>query len=256
MLAAAPPNDAIASPTVVGAVPDPTDPPPRRRRPPGSTASAVLQLTSGRGRPRDGLVPIHPHHDHPLPRRHVRQQLRHHAVRRDRRRHRRDRRGGLQRRCRRPPVRGGLERGRRHDLSHRGGTCCGSGATGGGGNPRAASRRGAAGARDFDLSPSPAVGSFSRYGVATIRGTITCQNTDGQLGLDAFLTQPVGKGSINGGAFGDLTCSSTPTAWSIEIPGEDGKFLGGKATVDVFAGACGPRECSNDFETKSVTLRH
>ena len=134
------------------------------------------------------------------------------------------------------------------------GTCCGSGPTGGGGT--LVLHLDVAPPRARDRSHRLRHRSFSRYGVATIRGTITCQNTDGQLGLDAFLTQPVGKRSINGGAFGELTCSSTPTAWSIEIAGEDGKFLGGKATVDLFAQACGPKECSSDFETKSVSLRH
>ncbi len=134
------------------------------------------------------------------------------------------------------------------------GTCCGSGSTAGGGM-LVLHLDVAPPAPVIDLTVSR-VGSFSRYGVATIQGTVTCQNTDGQLGLDAFLTQPVGKRSINGGAFGDFTCSSTPTSWSIEIPGEDGKFFGGKTTVDVFAGACGPKECSSDFETMSVTLRH
>ena len=135
------------------------------------------------------------------------------------------------------------------------GTCCGGGGSGGGGTLVV----------HLDTAPPPptidvtvsGTGSFTRYGVATIGGTVTCTNAGGVFNLDAFLVEPVGRREISGSVFGEsLPCSATSTTWSVEIPGDTGKFLGGKATADLFVQACGPKECTSDGETVDVRLRH
>jgi hypothetical protein len=133
------------------------------------------------------------------------------------------------------------------------GTCCGSGSGGGG-------------TLQFHVSVAPppptvditvdATGSFTRYGIATIRGTIACTESTTPASLDLALSQRVGRIIIRGGGFGEVQCSPSPTPWAVQVIGNDGKFLGGHATVDVAAFVCGPIECADDFAHASVRLRH
>ncbi len=132
------------------------------------------------------------------------------------------------------------------------GTCCGPG-TGGGGSLQV----------HVAVAPPPptvditvdATGSFTRYGVATIRGTIACANASAPAGVDLVLSQRVGRIIIRGFGFGQFECSASPAPWSVEVAGDTGKFLGGSATVDVSVFVCGPLECADDFTHASVRLR-
>ena len=134
------------------------------------------------------------------------------------------------------------------------GTCCGGGVVG---------EAGGGGSLSFHVyvaPPPPTVtitvdgtGSFTRYGVATIRGSISCSNADGvEIGADA--TQRVGRFLIRG--FGNTFVDCSATRWSMDISSEDGKFLGGALSVDVFAFACGTFECTEAFVSRTVRLRH
>jgi hypothetical protein len=134
------------------------------------------------------------------------------------------------------------------------GTCCGGGVVG---------QAGGGGTLIFhvDVAPPPptlaitidGTGSFSRYGVATIGGSISCTNADG-VQIDADATQRVGRFLIRG--FGSTFVDCSDTRWSMDISGEDGKFLGGYLSVNVFAFACGPVECTDAFVSRTVRLRH
>jgi hypothetical protein len=134
------------------------------------------------------------------------------------------------------------------------GTCCGGGVVG---------QAGGGGSLKFhvDLTPPPptlsitvdGAGSFNGYGVATIRGSMTCSNADG-VEIDADANQRVGRILIRG--FGGTFVDCSATRWSMEISSEDGKFLGGALSVNVFAFACGPFECTDAFVSKTVRLRH
>jgi hypothetical protein len=134
------------------------------------------------------------------------------------------------------------------------GTCCGSGVVG---------QAGGGGTLLFHVSvapPPPTVsltidgtGSFNGYGIATIRGSLACTNADG-VGIDADATQRVGRILIRG--FGGTFVDCSSTRWSIDVSSEDGKFLGGALSVNVFAFACGPFECTETMESKTVRLRH
>jgi hypothetical protein len=106
-----------------------------------------------------------------------------------------------------------------------------------------------------DLVVDP-VGSFDPYGVATIRGTVTCSEGTVLSELDVELTQRVGRVLIRGfsGAKGS-ECGSTPTPWEARVTSEDGKFLGGQAQVRVFAFACNDLECTEAMTSLSVHLR-
>ena len=134
------------------------------------------------------------------------------------------------------------------------GTCCGGGVVG---------QAGGGGTLSFhvDVAPPPptlaitldGTGSFNRYGVATIRGSVSCSNADG-VQIDADATQRVGRFLIRG--FGSTFVDCSATRWSMDITGEDGKFLGGSLSVNVFAFACGQVECADASVSRTVRLRH
>ena len=145
------------------------------------------------------------------------------------------------------------------------GTCCGDGVVG---------EAGGGGSLVFhlDLAPPPptvdltidARGSFTKSGSAIIRGTIACSNvnefttedtTGGMIQVQA--SQRVGRKIISGFGSGfDGPCTAEPTAWSVEVLGETGKFGGGSAQVDAFAIACGPIECTEASASRTVQLKH
>ena len=145
------------------------------------------------------------------------------------------------------------------------GTCCGDGVVG---------EAGGGGSLVFhlDLAPPPPIvdltidarGSFTRSGSAIIRGTIACSNvnefttedtTGGMIQVQA--SQRVGRKIISGFGSGfDGPCTAEPTAWSVEVLGETGKFGGGSAQVDAFAIACGPIECTEASASRTVQLKH
>ena len=132
------------------------------------------------------------------------------------------------------------------------GTCCGP-TTGSGGGPLEVHVTVAPPPPTVDITVD-ATGSFTPYGVATIRGTITCTNAT-FAGIDAAVSQRVGRIVIRGFGFAELECSDTPTPWSAEVAGDNGKLLGGHATVDISVVACGAVECADDFVHAAIRLR-
>jgi hypothetical protein len=137
------------------------------------------------------------------------------------------------------------------------GTCCGGGVVGGAGG-------GGSLAFHVDVAPPPPTvdltidgsGSFTPYGTATISGTIACSGDVQFVEIDIDLSQRVGRFMIRGfGAQFDESCPASPTPWSIDVTGDNGKFLGGAAQVNAFAFACGAFECANDFASATVRLR-
>ena len=135
------------------------------------------------------------------------------------------------------------------------GTCCGGGVVG---------EAGGGGSLVFhlDLAPPPptidltidARGSFNKAGSAIIGGTIACTNASG-FAAEVQASQRVGRIVIRGFGFVDGECPEEPTAWSVEVSGENGKFAGGSAQVVVFANACGPLECAEASVSRTVRLK-
>jgi len=137
------------------------------------------------------------------------------------------------------------------------GTCCGGGVVG---------EAGGGGTLVFhiNVAPPPATvdltvdgtGSFTPYGTATIRGTITCSGDVQFVEINLDVSQRVGRFLIRGfGGQFDESCPTSPTPWSIDVTGDNGKFLGGAAQVNAFAFACGAFECADDFVSRTVRLR-
>jgi hypothetical protein len=135
------------------------------------------------------------------------------------------------------------------------GTCCGGGVVG---------QAGGGGTLEFHVNvapPAPTVsltiagtGSFTSYGTAIVQGTVDCANAN-FVNIDVDGTQRVGRFFIRG--FGNVKIDdcSAGMPWSVEIASEDGNYLGGSLQVNAFAFACSIDECADDFQSHTVRLR-
>ena len=136
------------------------------------------------------------------------------------------------------------------------GTCCGGGVVG---------EAGGGGQLEFHVAVAPpaptvdltvdATGTFTPAGTAIIQGTIACSGGGGFAEIGIQLRQQVGRFVINGSGFAFLgECPTSPTPWSIEVRAEDASFRGGRVQVDAFAFACGAFVCGNDSVSRTVRL--
>lgn len=89
---------------------------------------------------------------------------------------------------------------------------------------------------DVTLDPQ---GRFDPHtGVARVVGTITCLAT-GHTTIRGVLRQRVGRLTVSGSfVLGVPTCDGTPRPWTADVPGENGRFAGGRATARVDAEGC------------------
>jgi hypothetical protein len=92
-----------------------------------------------------------------------------------------------------------------------------------------------------------------RTGVATVRGTLTCDQD--ALGLvSGEMRQRVGRlHTIRGWYFAEVQCSTTPVAWSATVTPDQGKFAGGSASVIGWAEAY--TETGYGFDESVATLK-
>lgn len=101
-------------------------------------------------------------------------------------------------------------------------------------------------------------GAFNaKTGSATIHGTVTCTGGDeyGKNFLQVQVTQSIGRIRFTGDGFADFACDGTARTWSAEVFSSSGKFAGGKASVTMYAVACGRGGCDQVDATARVTLK-
>jgi hypothetical protein len=99
------------------------------------------------------------------------------------------------------------------------------------------------------------VARFNRTGTATVRGTINCSGVVDFAFVQVELHQRVGRGEVLGIGGMDVVCDGVDHRWSVEVfPVVGRKFAGGKGATVTFAVACGPLDCSIDYEEQRVQL--
>lgn len=111
-----------------------------------------------------------------------------------------------------------------------------------------------------EAPPSPEVdvaldprATFNADGSLTLTGSVTC--SEGSfLGLDASVTQAVGRVKINGYGYTELECDGTAQPFSMNIWSDNGIFKGGKAATVTFAFACGEFACGEDYQEQTVIV--
>ncbi|WP_446219349.1 hypothetical protein [Micromonospora sp. IBHARD004] len=107
----------------------------------------------------------------------------------------------------------------------------------------------------IDVTVDPTAGFNSRTGAASVHGTINCSGVVEFAFLDVELHQQVGRGEVVGSGGMDVTCDGSDHPWSVDVyPFFGSKFTGGKGASVTFAVACGPIECSIDYEEHRVQL--
>jgi hypothetical protein len=111
-------------------------------------------------------------------------------------------------------------------------------------------------AQDVDLKVDPE-GSFDGYGVATIRGTVSCA-APAPLGAVVIveLMQRVGGRDLPATAFVDIeACPAADIPFEAKLASPYGKYRGGRATAQVIFAACSDFECGNQTTDLTVRLR-
>lgn len=99
------------------------------------------------------------------------------------------------------------------------------------------------------------VGTFDPKGSATVSGTASCTGVADFAGVNGTLTQTVGRFTITGFFFVQLTCDGVSHAWTAEVTSSNGRFGGGQATVQATAFAFGPGGFDQESVTQQVRLR-
>jgi hypothetical protein len=108
---------------------------------------------------------------------------------------------------------------------------------------------------ELSLTVEPAGSVDTRTGLATLRGTVSCNVPDASAEITVVLTQTSGRFTIHGAGQSETLCTDTPTPWSVEVNGDNGKFGGGKVSAVVEAFACDPFSCGDTGVTIAARLR-
>jgi hypothetical protein len=118
----------------------------------------------------------------------------------------------------------------------------------------------------IDVAPPPIVldlalsakGSVTpKTGVATVSGTVFCNEPATVFGVSGALQQRKGRVRFSGDFFtGEFACTPPETAWSATATSPNGLFTGGKATLsNVSAFACSEFFCDDAFIPGPITIQ-
>jgi hypothetical protein len=108
---------------------------------------------------------------------------------------------------------------------------------------------------DVEVSINPTGEVSPRTGQVTVSGTVSCSE-DSDIFLSGEVTQRAGRVTIQGFFFDSVSCAGgeEPTPWSVPFEGQNGRFVGGRASVIVVAEGCGIITCDQDQESRTVRL--
>lgn len=101
------------------------------------------------------------------------------------------------------------------------------------------------------------VGSFTGYGTATIRGTVSCA-APADIGAIVIveLIQRVGNRELPGTAFLDIEgCPAEDIPFAAEVSSPYGKYRGGHVSAQVIFAACSDFECGSETVDLRIGLR-
>jgi hypothetical protein len=134
------------------------------------------------------------------------------------------------------------------------GTCCGGGGFGGGN--LVFSLQEAPPLMTIDLAVDPIV-SVTKAGVATLTGTATCSQLAESGFLEGSLSQRIGRRIITSEIFFfGIDCGPGGPTFAFEVEALDGTFAPRKGSVSVFAEVCGAfDECTDARVEQQVRLR-
>lgn len=111
---------------------------------------------------------------------------------------------------------------------------------------------------DLEVSIDPTGKVSPSTGLATVSGTVSCSEDSSFLNVFGDVTQRAGRANITASFAESIFCAGgeEPTSWSFTFEGQNGRFVGGRASVTVSAFGCDIDEtCDEDQESKTVQLR-
>ena len=117
---------------------------------------------------------------------------------------------------------------------------------------------------DPDVPPQPRleigvsvdpVGSVTpKTGTGTISGTVTC-SSPAEVFVDIFASQRAGRVDVQGFAFTEAMACDGSATWTADLQGANGRFVGGKLNVDVFAFGFDGQQFDEAQEITEIRLR-
>ena len=105
------------------------------------------------------------------------------------------------------------------------------------------------------LSVAPRAKVHPKTGQAQINGTISCDRPAEFAEVSVTLRLVTGRFFTIGAGAASTTCGPSPSNWTAIVTGENGRFVGGRATVEMTAFACDILSCSEAAQPGSVRLR-
>jgi hypothetical protein len=117
----------------------------------------------------------------------------------------------------------------------------------------------------FELTPPPVqvtlsvnpTATLTTSGIVTVSGTVACSSTVDFGEVDVFLSQAVGRFTIQGQGFADMSgCGPSPIGWTAEVIGQNGRFSGGSISANVDAFACTASSCGDTFVQATLKAKH
>jgi hypothetical protein len=99
------------------------------------------------------------------------------------------------------------------------------------------------------------IGHFDATGAVTVNGTVTCGGDASSATVFGSVRQAVGRFVVTGFFAAEVTCDDTIQAWTAPVVTDNGRFAGGRATVDATAFACSPVTCVGATVEQPIRLR-
>jgi len=105
------------------------------------------------------------------------------------------------------------------------------------------------------LTVDPTAKVHPKTGQAQITGTIACDRPAEFAEVSVTLRLPTGRFFTIGAGAASTGCGPTPAAWAAIVSGENGRFVSGRATLQMTGFACDILTCSETATDGAVRLR-
>jgi hypothetical protein len=105
---------------------------------------------------------------------------------------------------------------------------------------------------DIEMTLDPTARVHPKTGQALVTGTLTCDRPAEFAEIGVTVRLETGRFAVIGGGSASPACAPTPSTWSAPVSGENGRFIGGAATVQLTGFACDLQSCTEAADAGSV----
>jgi hypothetical protein len=76
-------------------------------------------------------------------------------------------------------------------------------------------------------------------GLVTLTGTISCNRSAQYVSVYGQLQEKItARATLSGSFFASVDCTAPSSRWSVNVSGDNGRFIAGKATLTLSANGC------------------